>query len=184
MKTRYALALKSYVYAEYKEKVSVDHIDVYYSFVEGSKIYKKRRWDNERRRYEQVDAPGFNLILHRLAYMCLPHPGYADFNAMKGDADLLRLFVVEMKGFQYVTNCGSWKLRDGDVKQEVEEWQNLAGEKLRPAKDKAGNMRTITRSEFNMRYRSWDYERLSEGLYRILDEGGKKARGKEKGKSG
>ena len=147
-----------------------ENVDIHYSFVESDKAYKRRVWNKEGSHYEMVDIPGMNLLIHRIEYMSRPCPGYEDLEAIKQNLDLLKLFVVDMKGYHYITNCGSWEVQDIDRKEEIKEDATLAGEPLKIDFDKDGKLKYITRGEFNLKYMPWDYEELTEGFYRIKEK--------------
>jgi len=160
IKKRWALALLGYVREVYKveiENKELEKVDVHYSFVESDKTYKIRG----------QDVPGVKLLIHRIEYMARPCPGFEDLEAIKQDDELLKFWSVRMKGFQYITNCGSWKINDCDRELELREDEDLAGEKLRLEYDKQGKPLYITRGAFNLKYKEWDYDELSEGFYRI-----------------
>jgi hypothetical protein len=115
MKYRYKNALKAYLYEEYKLKLDekiFDKIDVHYSFVEGERKYKRWSYDKDTGEKKQVLIDGVNLIIHRIKYMCVPHPGYKDFEGMKKNEKMLRLFVIKMKGFRFISGCGNWSIQD------------------------------------------------------------------------
>jgi hypothetical protein len=112
--------------------------------------------------------------------MSRPCPGHEDLEAVKQNINLLKLFVVDMKGYHYITNCGSWKVQDIDRKEELKEDASLVGEPLKIDFDKDGKPKYISRGEFNLKYMPWDYEELTEGFYRIKEKEltGKKKNGK------
>lgn len=181
VKERYIWALRGYILQVHGEKVADEiwkKIDFHYSFLEGDKTYQRRVYNGETGKYEMIEIEGLKLIFHRVEYMSRPCPGYCNVNAMKDNEYLLRLFVVEMKGFHYITNCGSWKIKDEDRKEEVKEMEGLAGERLKIARDNDGHMVYVSRSEFNTLFIEKDYEELTEGFYRIvrLDKKKKKRR--------
>lgn len=174
IKERYVKALKAYIRQVHIEAVPESvwkKIDFHYSFLEGDKIYQRRVFDKESARYRMIDVEGLKLIFHRVEYMSRPCPGYANVEALKGQEYFLRLFVVEMKGFHYITNCGSWKIKDGDRKEEKEEMESLAGERLRIAYDNDGHLIYVSRTDFDLLYIEKDYEELSEGFFRITRKG-------------
>jgi hypothetical protein len=137
------------------------------------------------RRFEE--APAMNLryafyqgkgkVLHKVKYMSRLHPNVMDYRYVRRNPSLARLFIADerdgcghktsMKGFSYVRyfNGFDWrKHKDVDRKEEMKEAETLAGGPLRYV---PGGR--ISRSEFNMRFREWDYEVLGDGLYRVLD---------------
>ena len=144
---------------------------MHYSFIEGNKMYERRVWNNEKKHYEKIGIEGYKLIAHRIVYMSRPVPGFQDFDLIKNNEQLLRLFVVEMKGYHYISNCGSWKIKDGDRKEEAKEMKSLAGEGLIIAKDNEGHILYISRSEFNMKFQENEYEELTDGFYKIKQTG-------------
>jgi len=108
-------------------------------------------------------------VLHKLKYMSRLHPNYGDYRWVRRDPSLARLFIVEMKGFSYIRyfNGFNWRnQKDVDRKEEIAEAVSLAGEPLRYVKDGE-----LTKKEFNMLYRHWDYEVLGDGFYRIKKQG-------------
>jgi len=170
IRKRYGLALKGYIYQVYKVKVPdeiLNKIDIHYSYVEGDKIYERNIFNKDLNEYEKVQVEGHKLIIHRISYMSRPCPGYKDLDSIKGDPDMLALFVVGMKGFHYITNCGSWKMKDNDRKDEAREMEALAGESLRIARDSDGYMIFISKAEFLLTYAPKDYTELSDGFYRV-----------------
>jgi hypothetical protein len=170
IKERYVWALRGYILQVYGEKVPEfvwKKIDFHYSFLEGDKLYKRMVYDKETNKRKAVDIEGLKLIFHRVEYMGRPCPGYCNLGAIKGNEFLLRLFVIEMKGFHYITNCGSWKMKDCDRKEERQEIESLAGGRLRLSKDNDGHLIYISRTEFDLLYIEKDYEELSDGFYRI-----------------
>ena len=114
--------------------------------------------------------------------MCRLHPGFANLDAIKDNEGLLRLFVCEMKGFHYITNCGSWKVKDCDRKEEMKEMVNLAGEPLRVDRDKDGKILYYSKSEIELKFRPKEMIELSEGFYRIDEIKSEKKKGKSNGK--
>lgn len=179
---RYRAALQAYVYQVHGVRVPdavLAPIKVFYSFVEGDRIYERKRWNKEKGCFVVSEVEGYKLLIHRIEYMSRPCPGYADFDSIKNDEKLLKLFVLDMKGFHYITNCGSWKLKDCDRQEEMKEAETLAGEPLRVAYDNQGHVRYISRGEFDIMYRVGDYEELSDGFYRIKKIEKKKAGGKK-----
>lgn len=149
------------------EKDKFEKVDIHYSFVESDKVYKRKKWNKEKECYQEIEIPGLNLLIHRIEYMSRPCPGYEDLESIKQNIGLLKLFVVDMKGYHYITNCGSWKVQDIDRKEEMKEAETLAGEPLRLEYDKDGKPLYITRAVFDMKYKYWNYDQLSEGFYRI-----------------
>jgi len=157
---------KIYLKKEYLKKVNI-----HYSFVESDKVYKRNKWNKENHCYEGFAVEGLKLLIHRIEYMSRPCPGSEDLEYIKKDIQLLKMFVVEMKGFRFITNCGSWGIKDIDYKLEAQEAENLAGEPLRLEYDKQGKPLYITRGVFDLKYKEWDYDELSEGFYRIKEKG-------------
>lgn len=163
VKYRWVWALKGYLLQVHKKTFDDgiwSKIDVHYSFVEGAKEYKSKKNPGE-------TIPGIALVAHRVKYMSRPHPGFANLDAIKGNEGLLKLFVCEMKGFHYITNCGCWKLRDCDRKEEMREMELLAGERLKVARDKDGHILYYSRSEIDLKWRPKELEELSDGFYRV-----------------
>lgn len=104
-------------------------------------------------------------ILHKLKYMSRLHPNYGDFQWIRKDPELAGLFIVKMKGFSYIRYFNGFnyqKQADVDRAEEVKEAESVAGEPLRYVQ--GGE---ISRGEFDLKYRSWDYEELSDGFFRI-----------------
>ncbi len=163
IKYRWVWALKGYLLQVYGKTFSDgfwNKINVHYSFLECNKEYKSKKCPGEK-------IPGVAVLAHRVYYMSRPHPGYGDFDAIKYDEKLLRLFFCEMKGFIYITNCGSWKVNDCDRKEERKEMESAAGERLRVEKDKQGNIQYYSRSEVELKWRPKELEELSDGFYRV-----------------
>lgn len=163
IKYRWVWALKGYllqVHGKTFDEGIWAKIDIHYSFVEGTKDYKSRKHPNE-------SIPGIALIAHRIKYMSRPRPGCGDLDKIKRDENLLRLFVCEMKGFHYITNCGSWKIKDCDRKEEKEEMESLAGERLKIARDNDGHILYYSKADIEMKWRPKELEELSDGFYRV-----------------
>lgn len=162
LRHRWGLALQGYIRAVFGVHVDwsvFEKVDVNYSFVEGKREYKTRRGV----------VPGVALILHRIKYMCRLHPGFADLDGMKDNEEMLRLFICEMKGFAYITNCGSWKVKDCDRKEEWKEMESLAGEPLKVERDKDGKILYYSRSEVDLKWRPKELIELSDGFYRVKE---------------
>lgn len=126
-------------------KESEERMNIHYSFVKGEKKIK-----------------------HKLRYMSRLHPNFEDYKYLKRNRAMLRLFVIEMKGFNYIryfNGSAEKQVSDVDRREEVREMEGVCGERLKFIV--GGN---IKRSEFNMLYRSWDYEELTEGFYRISEK--------------
>lgn len=107
-------------------------------------------------------------IGHKLKYMSRLHPFAGDFRFIRRDKVLTKLFVVEMKGFQYVRyfNGSGWQgVKDVDRKEEMREARRMAGEPLIFVKDGGMN-----RACFDLKFMKWDYEQLTDGFYRVLRE--------------
>ena len=107
-------------------------------------------------------------ILHKLKYMSRPCPGYANFSFVRRDPELSKLFLLEMKGFCYIRYFGSLahaKQKDVDRVEDIKECEKLAGEPLRLIKKGS-----ISRAEFDLKFRAGDYEKLGDGFYRIKRE--------------
>ncbi len=174
LKYRYKNALKAYIYSVYGvilDESIFDKIDIHYSFLESEKTYKRWVFNKKTGEREEKEIDGLVLIIHRIKYMCSPHPGYADFDAIKQDEKMLRLFVIKMKGFRYIFGCGKWGVVDDKEGIDMEESEALAGEGLRVVYDDQNHIKYITRAEFDLQYREKDYEELSEGFYRIKKVG-------------
>lgn len=183
IKARYVSALSAYILQVHKKKVSEkvwEKIDIHYQFLEGDKVYRRKDYNAELGRYEPVEVEGIKLIMHRIEYMSRPWPGYAVIDKIKNNEYLLRLFVVEMKGFCYITNCGAWKIQDGNRKEERQEMEEKAEGRLRICRDNEGHILYISREEFNLLYKDNDYKELSDGFYEIVNEGRKKKKEKKK----
>lgn len=175
IKAQYVKALKAYLLQVHGVTFGDEvwaKIDIHYSFVEGAREYRNRKGV----------IPGAALIIHRIKYMCRLHPGFADFDAIKDNERLLRLFVCEMKGFLYITNCGSWGIKDCDRKEEHKERELLAGDVLDVEKDKDGKVRYYNRSEVDLLFREKEMIELSDGFYRIDEMKLEKKKGKKNGK--
>jgi hypothetical protein len=174
MRYRWGLALGSYISQVLGVRVPdeiLKKVDIHYSFIEGDKLYERRVWNKEEKCYKRIKIEGYKLIAHRIVYMSRPVPGFQHFDLIKKDEQLLRLFVIEMKGFHYISNCGTWKIKDGDRKEEAKEMKALAGEGLRIAKDESGHILYVSRAEFNMKYRESEYDELTDGFYKIKQVG-------------
>jgi hypothetical protein len=172
IKEDWAWGLMGYLSAKKKIFLKKDYlkkVNIHYSFVESDKVYERRRWNKDEKKYELVEIEGLKLLIHRIEYMSRPCPGHEDLEAIKNNVELLKLFIVEMKGYRYVTNCGSWGVKDIDRELEFKEAENLAGEPLRLEYDKEGKPLYITKGAFDMKYRGSDYIELSEGFYRIVE---------------
>lgn len=183
IKARYVSALQAYILQVYGKKINDsvwNKIDIHYSFVEGDKVYKRKSYNADRGQYEMTDVEGLKLLFHRVEYMARPCPGYANFDKIKKSEYLLRLFVVEMKGFSYITNCGQWKIKDINRKEEHKELEGQAGGRLKICRDSEGHIVYISRDEFELLYKNNDYKELSDGFYEIVNEGKKKKKGKKK----
>jgi hypothetical protein len=105
-------------------------------------------------------------VMHKLSYMSRPCPGYEDFSFVRRDLELSNLFILEMKGFCYIRYFNGFaycKQKDVDREQEAIDAVKVAGEPLHLVKEG-----TISRLEFDIKYRAQDYEKLSDGFYRIL----------------
>ena len=172
IKFEWARSLKAYLWEVYKVRAADEvwqKIDVHYSFVEGCKEYRGKKGV----------IPGVALIIHRIKYMCRLHPGFANLDAIKDNEGLLRLFVCEMKGFHYITNCGSWKIKDCDRKEEMKEMTSLAGEPLELDLDKDKKIIYYTKAEVELKFRPKEMIELSEGFYRIDEMRLEKKKGKK-----
>lgn len=104
-------------------------------------------------------------IRHKLKYVTRPCPGPENYEAIKGDVALSRFVWVEMNGFMYIRYFNGYrnkKNKNEQVKEVVKECCSAAGEKLIYVPNDV-----MTRSEFNLRYMPWEYEKLGDGLYRI-----------------
>jgi len=106
-------------------------------------------------------------VKHRLRYMSRLHPNFDDYRYLKKNRSLLRLFVVDMKGFAYVRHFNVTKgdVVDVDRAAELREAEGFAGERLRFVK--GGE---LLRREFDMLFREWDYEMVADGFYRIKEK--------------
>lgn len=101
--------------------------------------------------------------MHKLKYMSRPTPGYKNKEAILEDSELAMLFIVEMKGFQYIRYFGAWDkggIEDGpETKQELEK---TAGERLIYI-----SHGVMGKTEFRMRWSIYETEEISAGFYRI-----------------
>lgn len=170
LKYRYTSALKAYIYQVYGlilDEEIFKNIDIHYSYLESEKTYKRWVFDKETKEREQKEIDGLLLIIHRIKYMCIPHPGYRDFDVIKQNEKMLRLFVIKMKGFRYISGCGKWGVKDEEENINIKESEALAGEELKVVYDKQNHPKYITRAEFDIQYIEKDYEELAEGFYRI-----------------
>jgi hypothetical protein len=170
LKYRYRSALRAYMLQVHEKRFSEgfwEKIDVHYSFVQGDKEYERKQWNEKTRAFEKVKIPGINLIFHRIKYMSRPCPGYGHFDSIKQDKKLLKIFVLEMKGFRYISGCGTWGIIDGDRKEEIKEMRSLAGEPLKLCRDNDGHIVYTDRVTFDLLYLEKDYEELCDGFYVI-----------------
>ena len=168
LKYRYRSALKAYMYQVHGKRYDDEFwakVDVYYSFVQGDKEYDRIKINQETGAREKVRIAGINLIFHRIKYMSRPCPGYTHFDAIKQDEKLLRLFVLDMKGFRYISGCGKWGIEDCNRKEEIEEMVSVAGEKLKICRDNDGHIEYVDKATFDLLYIEKDLEELCEGFY-------------------
>lgn len=173
IKSRYVSALQAYLLQVHGVTIKNEvweKIDIHYSFVEGDKTYQRKKFNPETGNYEMTDVEGMKVLLHRIEYMARPCPGYANFDKIKKNEYLLRLFVVEMKGFIYITNCGKWKIKDINRKEEKKELESIAGGKLTLCLDNEKRIIYVTRSQFDTMYEARDYKELSDGFYEIIEK--------------
>lgn len=165
---RYANALKGYLLQVHGIKLPdsiFEKLDVHYSFIEGQREYDRYTYDAETKQRKPVKISGKALVIHRVKYMSRPCPGPENFEHIKDNKKLLRLFVLKMKGFHYISNLGRWGIND--EQDDMKEAETLAGERLQAEKDAQGKVVVITRAEFNLQFIEKDYVELSEGFYRI-----------------
>ena len=104
-------------------------------------------------------------INHRIRYVSRPCPGPGHYEGMKKDLPLLSFCMNTLQGFifaRYFNGCRSKKIKDDTVTDQIKETVSLAGERLIFVPN--GQM---SRTEFNLRYQSWDYDELSPGFFRI-----------------
>lgn len=170
IKDRYVAALSAYILQVHGKKIRSEvwkKIDIHYQFLEGDKAYQRKSFNADSGKYDMVKIEGLKLIMHRIEYMSRPWPGAGVLKKIRDNEYFLRLFVVEMKGFCYITNCGEWKVRDSNRKEEREEMEGLAGGRLRICRDKENHIVYVSREEFNLMYMEKDYEELSDGFYQI-----------------
>jgi hypothetical protein len=170
LKYRYRSALKAYMYQVYGKRYDDEFwakIDVYYSFVQGDKEYDRIKIDRETGARKKVRIPGINLIFHRIKYMSRPCPGYTHFDAIKQDKKLIKLFVLDMKGFRYISGCGKWGIDDCNRKEEIKEMVSVAGEKLKLCRDNDGHIEYVDKATFDLLYLEKDLEELCEGFYGV-----------------
>ena len=69
-------------------------------------------------------------------------------------------------------------MNDCDRKEEKEEMESLAGERLKIARDKDGHILYYSRSEVDLKWRPKELEELSDGFYRVNEMGLKKKKKK------
>lgn len=104
-------------------------------------------------------------IKHMIKYVSRPCPGVDNLDAMKKDLNLMTFVMNVLQNFRYIRYFGpGWKgsLKDQTIGDDLRESISLAGEKLIFCPGKQ-----MTRSEFDLRYKPWDYDELSPGFYRI-----------------
>lgn len=102
-------------------------------------------------------------VLHRLRYMCRPHPNSKDVSYIRSKSELWDFFLVKMKGFDYITCYGDLSTFDiSDGGETLAELEEKAGEPLRY--DPYG---TITYTQFKMMFQPCERVELSDGFYRI-----------------
>lgn len=110
-------------------------------------------------------AISYGKIIHRLKYITRPMPGPANFWAIQGDLSMLVFLINKLSGFIYVryfNGCRKKATTDNDMNEELKEAESLTGEKLIYVV--GGN---ITKKEFHWLYRSFEYEEISPGFFRI-----------------
>jgi len=100
--------------------------------------------------------------------MARPCPGPANFDAIKGNEYLLRLCVIEMKGFHYVSGCGRWKIDDADLKAEILAMEETLKTNLRLDRDGQGNIIFKTMDEITLMYRAGELKNLGNGWYKVI----------------
>lgn len=135
----------------------------------------KKRWRNALRAYGCKNLDTVNVhysfttqahqIKHRMKYMSRPNPGPANFKPLLGNVPLLHLCVLGLKGFNFIRYYGEkgiGSIDANDEKEIVDEAESFAGEKLIYCPGE-----TMSRTEFNLRFRKSDYDELSPGFYRI-----------------
>ena len=106
-----------------------------------------------------------NRIKHRIKYMSRPNPGPENFKPLMKNIPLLHLCVIDLKGFNFIRYYGPRASEAIDVdlpEDDINESERFAGEKLIFCPGE-----TMSRTEFDLRYRKDDYDELSPGFYRI-----------------
>lgn len=102
---------------------------------------------------------------HLISYVARPNPGYKNFVEIKNNHELLNFVMNTLKGFRYISyfnGCRSKKLKDLSKKDDYVATVRKAGERLVFCPNEQ-----MTRTEFNLRFKKWDYDDLGDGLYRI-----------------
>ena len=111
---------------------------------------------------------GIRKVLHSKKYMARPIDGGALFKN-NGDENYLRFLLIQMKRFRYLRTYGGKKQmrEEENILKEIKEIEGVAGEPLM-------YVGVITASEFRMKFRDQDLERLQDGFYRVKQQERKK----------
>lgn len=171
IKASYVKALKAYILEIHGERPDPEvwaKIDIHYSYVEGDKIYTRKIKDRKTGKVVLSEIPGLKLIMHRITYMSRPCPGPANFDAIKANEYLLRLCVIEMKGFHYISGCGRWKIDDASLKAEILAMEEQLKTNLRLDRDAQGNIIFKTMDEITLMYRAGELRNLGNGWYKVI----------------
>lgn len=171
IKASYVKALKAYILEVHGERPDPElwqKIDIHYSYVEGAKTYTRKVKDPKTGKIKESEIPGLKLIMHRITYMARPCPGPVNFDAVKDNEYLLRLCVIEMKGFHYITGCGRWKIDDEDLKAEILAMEEQLKTNLRLDRDAQGNIIFKTMDEITLMYRAGELKNLGNGWYKVV----------------
>lgn len=171
IKASYVKPLKAYILEVFGERPYPElwqKIDIHYSYVEGAKTYTRKIKAPKTGKVQQSEIPGLKLIMHRITYMARPCPGPANFDAIKDNECLLRLCVVEMKGFHYISGCGRWKIDDEDLKAEIMAMEDQLKTNLRLDRDAQGNIIFKAMDEITLMYRAGEPKNLGNGWYKVI----------------
>jgi len=105
-------------------------------------------------------------IAHRLRYTMRLCPDYENHLALRRNLPLLNFVENKLTGFRFITYFGQgWRknVNDLDENDAGEQEKMIQGEKFiyQPGE-------SMTRTEFFLRYKPWEYQENSPGIYTIL----------------